>query len=207
MTGSNVKLGAQTLTIGGDNTSTTFSGLVLGTGSLIKTGAGTFTILGNNTYTGGTSFNAGILAVNSDTNLGLGTLSFNGGTLEALAAGGGITSAKAVTLNAGGGTFLADTGEHSKRWPLGAVIEPALKAAWEHEYKYSALPITAGFAAVPGPSATFFGPSEGHDSAVISAGITAQWTPTIATYVNYDGQVGRDRYDSNAVTGGVRITF
>jgi uncharacterized protein YhjY with autotransporter beta-barrel domain len=27
------------------------------------------------------------------------------------------------------------------------------------------------------------------------------------TYVNYDGQLGRNRYDSNAVTGGVRISF
>jgi hypothetical protein len=35
----------------------------------------------------------------------------------------------------------------------------------------------------PAPSATFFGPSEGHNSAIISAGITAQWTPKIATYV------------------------
>jgi hypothetical protein len=25
--------------------------------------------------------------------------------------------------------------------------------------------------------------------------------------VNYDGQLGRENYDSNAVTGGVRISF
>jgi outer membrane autotransporter protein len=96
----------------------------------------------------------------------------------------------------------------SFHWQIGKIlVEPAIKAAWEHEYKYSALPITAGFAAIPGPAATFFGPSEGHDSAVVSAGITVQLTPAIATYLNYDGQLGRDRYDSNAVTGGVRITF
>ncbi len=88
-----------------------------------------------------------------------------------------------------------------------SLVEPSLKAAWEHEYKYSALPITASFAGIPGPSATFLGPREGHDSAVVSAGITVQWTPTLATYVNYDGQLGRERYGSNAITGGVRITF
>jgi outer membrane autotransporter protein len=94
------------------------------------------------------------------------------------------------------------------QWQVGKIlIEPSLKAAWEHEYKYSALPITAGFAGVPGPSATFFGPAEGHDSAVISAGLSAQVTSTITVYVNYDGQLGRDNYDSNAVTGGVRISF
>jgi outer membrane autotransporter protein len=94
------------------------------------------------------------------------------------------------------------------QWQIGKiVVEPSLKAAWEHEYKYSALPITAGFAGIPGPSATFFGPSEGHDSAVVSAGVSVQLTPAISTYVNYDGQLGRDNYDSNAVTGGVRISF
>jgi outer membrane autotransporter protein len=93
-------------------------------------------------------------------------------------------------------------------WQIGkVVVEPSLRAAWEHEYKYSDLPITAGFAGIPGPSATFFGPSEGHDSAIVSAGVSVQWTPTIEAYVNYDGQLGRDRYDSNAVTGGVRISF
>jgi autotransporter-associated beta strand protein len=51
--GSNVTLGTQTLTTGGDNTSTTFSGLISGQGSLVKNGAGTFTILGTNTYSGG----------------------------------------------------------------------------------------------------------------------------------------------------------
>ena len=94
------------------------------------------------------------------------------------------------------------------QWQIGKIVlEPSLRTAWEHEYKYSALPITAGFAEIPGPSATFFGPSEGHDSAVVSAGVSAQWTPAISTYIDYDGQLGRDNYDSNAVTGGVRITF
>jgi hypothetical protein len=40
-----------------------------------------------------------------------------------------------------------------------------------------------------------------------SAGVSVQWTPAISTYVNYDGQLGRDRYDSNAVIGGIRISF
>jgi outer membrane autotransporter protein len=94
------------------------------------------------------------------------------------------------------------------QWQIGKIIvEPSLKAAWEHEYKYSALPVTAGFAGIPGPSATFFGPSEGHDSAVVSAGVSVQATPAITTYVNYDGQLGRGNYDSNAVTGGFRISF
>src|ERR1700731_1828761 len=62
---------------------------------------------GERTLTGG------VLAVSSDGNLGTGPLSFDGGTLQALATGGGITSTKAITLNGGGGTFLADTGTTS----------------------------------------------------------------------------------------------
>jgi len=93
-------------------------------------------------------------------------------------------------------------------WPVGKlVVTPSLRAGWEHEYKYSALPITAGFAGIPGPSATFFGPNEGHDSAIVSAGVSVQVTPSIVTYLNYDGQLGRENYNSNAVTGGVRISF
>ena len=94
------------------------------------------------------------------------------------------------------------------QWQIGkVVVEPSLRATWEHEYKYSALPITAGFAGVPRSSGTFFGSSEGHDSAVVDAGVTVQWTLTLSTYLNYDGQLGRDHYNSNAVTGGVKITF
>jgi outer membrane autotransporter protein len=96
----------------------------------------------------------------------------------------------------------------SYQWQAGSVqVEPFLKATWEHEFKYSMLPITAGFAGVSGPSATFLGPSEGHDSAVVDAGISVSWTKSVSTYVSYDGLLGRDRYDSNGVGGGIRISF
>ncbi|MBV9874013.1 MAG: autotransporter domain-containing protein [Verrucomicrobia bacterium] len=87
------------------------------------------------------------------------------------------------------------------------VLVPFIKATWEHEFKYSALPITAGLADFPGPNETFFGPAEGHNSAVISAGLSIQWTPFISTYVSYDGQLGRGHYNSNAVSGGVRMSW
>ena len=94
------------------------------------------------------------------------------------------------------------------QWQIGKIsVEPSLKAAWEHEYKYSALPITAGFAGIPGPSATFFGPNEGHDSAVVSAGVSAQLTPAIRPMSTTTDSLGVNNYDSNAVTGGVRISF
>lgn len=57
---------AQTLTVGSDNTSTTYAGIIqngTGTVSLIKNGTGTLTLSGTNTYTGATTINAGILSV------------------------------------------------------------------------------------------------------------------------------------------------
>ncbi|MBV8588055.1 MAG: autotransporter domain-containing protein [Verrucomicrobia bacterium] len=78
---------------------------------------------------------------------------------------------------------------------------------WEHEFRYSALPITAGFADITGPSATFVGPAEGHESAAVDTGVSVSWTPTISTYVSYSGLLGRDRYGSNAINGGIRIRF
>jgi len=96
----------------------------------------------------------------------------------------------------------------SYQWQAGSVhVEPFLKATWEHEFKYSTLPITAGFADVSGPSATFLGPAEGHDSAVVDAGISVSWTKSISTYVSYNGLLGRDRYNSNGLSGGIRISF
>jgi len=59
-----------------------------GTGavSLRKTGAGIWTVSGSNTYTGGTELNAGTLSLGSAGAIGSsGTISFNGGTLQATA--------------------------------------------------------------------------------------------------------------------------
>jgi fibronectin-binding autotransporter adhesin len=61
----NMALGAATLTIGGDNSSTTFSGVISGTGSFAKSGTGTLTLSGANTYSGGTTVNAGTLSGNT----------------------------------------------------------------------------------------------------------------------------------------------
>ena len=61
----NVTLGSATLTAGGDNTSTTFSGVISGGGGLAKTGTGTVTLTGANSYSGGTTVSAGTLQGNT----------------------------------------------------------------------------------------------------------------------------------------------
>jgi autotransporter-associated beta strand protein len=108
-----VFLGSNNLAVGGNNLSTTFSGVIqdggfaAGTGgSLTKTGSGTLTLSGANTYTGGTTINAGMLAISADNNLGANTggLTFNGGTLQ-FGASFDLANSRTITLNAGGGTF------------------------------------------------------------------------------------------------------
>jgi autotransporter-associated beta strand protein len=66
----NVFLGAQTLTVGSNDLSTTFSGVMQdggqngGTGGLLtKIGSGTLDLSGANTYTGNTNVNGGVLQV------------------------------------------------------------------------------------------------------------------------------------------------
>lgn len=105
---------AGSLTTGGNNASTTFSGVISEfgpVGSLVKAGTGTFTLAGANTYTGATNINAGALVAANATALGTAA---NGTTV---AAGASLTianvaiGAEAVTLN--GGTALTGTGTAS----------------------------------------------------------------------------------------------
>ena len=87
-----------------------------------------------------------------------------------------------------------------------AVI-PQLKLAWEHEYLYSSLPLSVTAPALGGATATFHGPSTGHDSLVINAGAEFQLNPRMAITISYDGQLARDHYYSNAVTGTFSFSF
>jgi autotransporter-associated beta strand protein len=59
----NTASAAVALSVGNNNNSTTFSGILQGAGSLTKIGSGTLTVTGNNAYSGGTSINAGSLIV------------------------------------------------------------------------------------------------------------------------------------------------
>ena len=96
----------------------------------------------------------------------------------------------------------------SYTWKAGKVqLRPSLRASWQHEYFYSALPIDAQFASGAGSVFTVNGPAEGHDSALIDAGLDVQWTPMIGTYFGYNGQVGRSNYDSHAVICSVHVDF
>jgi autotransporter-associated beta strand protein len=62
----NISMATGSLTVGADNSSSTFSGVLSGAGGLTKVGNGTFTLARPNSYSGATSILAGTLAQGVD---------------------------------------------------------------------------------------------------------------------------------------------
>lgn len=101
-------LSTTVLTLGGDNTSTTYAGQISGAGGVTKVGSGNFTLSNSNFYTGNTTINAGILTqgtanaipaasnliIASNASLGIGYDE----TLSGLSGNGNINISNNVTL-------------------------------------------------------------------------------------------------------------
>jgi autotransporter-associated beta strand protein len=86
-----VAIGGKTLTIGANNLSTTFSGVIQNqghqpgsgalAGSLVKTGTGTLILSGTDTYTGTTTVDGGVLSVNGSIASSSSLIVNSGGTI------------------------------------------------------------------------------------------------------------------------------
>jgi autotransporter-associated beta strand protein len=130
----NTGAAAATLTTGGDNTSTTFSGAIIDDAptGLTKIGNGTLTLTGANTYSGATSVDAGTLqggAVNT----------FSGASAFTVAGGafldlnglnqviGSLAGAGTVT-NAGGATATLTTGADNTSTAFSGIIQNGASA-------------------------------------------------------------------------------
>jgi autotransporter-associated beta strand protein len=103
-----VYLGSGTLTVGGNNASTVYSGTIAdndGTGNdfptggnLVKIGTGTLTLSGNNIYTGSTTIDNGTLQSGANYGLPITDLILNGGAFDL---NGTIEEVNTVTNNGG----------------------------------------------------------------------------------------------------------
>jgi fibronectin-binding autotransporter adhesin len=108
---------AVALTIGNNNSTNTFSGVLSGTGSLIKIGTGNQTLSGINTYTGVTTITAGTLTINGST---VAASAVGVGTAGTLAGSGTIGGNTTVTgngiINLTGGTISGTLGITGGNW-------------------------------------------------------------------------------------------
>jgi uncharacterized delta-60 repeat protein len=109
-----IALGSGSLTTGGDNSSTSFSGVLSGAGGVTKEGTGVFTVTGSgtNSFSGDTTISAGTLAVNaSHPNSPIyihpnGTLAGTGTVFQVTALGGQVAPGQSPgVLDVGGITF------------------------------------------------------------------------------------------------------
>ncbi len=96
----------------------------------------------------------------------------------------------------------------SNDWRVGRVlIKPETRAAWQHESGDGAYDLTSSLANGAGGAFNVNGPQIGRDAALIGAGFAIQWSDRLSTYLYYDGQIGRSNYDSQSITGGMRMAY
>jgi T5SS/PEP-CTERM-associated repeat protein len=110
---SNSASAAVALSVGNNNTNTTFSGALKGGGSLTKIGTGTLDLTGSNTFRGATTVSAGVLAAGAGNALSASSaLTISGGTLDASGFANTVASLNVISggLNLGLGNTLTSTG-------------------------------------------------------------------------------------------------
>lgn len=96
------------LTVGGNGSSGTYSGVLSGTGSFIKAGAGTLILENANTYTGATGMNAagGVLELSNTGKIATTALNI-GATTRFIVNGGDFTSSALSTIDSRGFTITS----------------------------------------------------------------------------------------------------
>ncbi len=88
----------------------------------------------------------------------------------------------------------------------GLTVVPEVRAAWRHDFGDTSYAVDSNFVGCD-DTFTVHGPYIGRDSAVVDIGLTAYCTQQLSAYIFYQGQFGRDNYNNNAISGGMRFAF
>jgi fibronectin-binding autotransporter adhesin len=75
-----------------------------------------------------------------------------------------------------------------------------------HEFADTARPLTAAFAAAPGPQFTVWGATPQRDSVVIGFSAATKIADNTSLFVSYDGEVGGGT-NNHALRAGFRLTW
>ncbi len=89
----------------------------------------------------------------------------------------------------------------------GCTIRPEVRVGWQHEYLDRTRPTDARLSDGAGGVFRVEGPNVGRDSIVVNASVALVLHESFSTYAAYDGELGRERYQSHTVSAGVRFGF
>ena len=88
----------------------------------------------------------------------------------------------------------------------GRPLDIGLRLGWMHEFADTARPMTAAFAANPGPQFTVWGATPTRDSALIGFSAATNIADRTSLFVSYDGELGGGT-DNHQIRAGFRITW
>jgi fibronectin-binding autotransporter adhesin len=211
VSGSTVALGANTLTFG-DATNQTFGGVISGTGGILKQGAGTQTLTASNIYTGGTTINAGTLALSGAGSLGAaGALNLAGAGAVFDISGatsnrtiGGLTGAagSVVTLGANTLTF----GDATNRVFAGSIGGTGgIVKQGTGRQTLSGPSSYSGTTTVAAGELRVDGVLTGPGTVTVSAGATLSGTGSIAAAVTVDGTLSAGHSPGTLTVGSLTL--
>jgi fibronectin-binding autotransporter adhesin len=125
LTGSrNLALGSGAVSIGNNNLSTTYDGVLSGTGSLTKIGNGTLTLSNTNNYSGATAINGGTLAFGTSNVLPASAMIIGNAILDAATFTDTVGTLKVsggAKINLGAGAALVFSNSSAVNWTGGSL--------------------------------------------------------------------------------------
>ncbi|HSI14659.1 MAG TPA: autotransporter outer membrane beta-barrel domain-containing protein, partial [Chthoniobacter sp.] len=87
------------------------------------------------------------------------------------------------------------------------LVRPEMTLAWQHEYGDRSVTIDSALASGAGDAFSVSDTEIGRDSLLFGAGVAVLWNPRTSTYLYYDADLLKKEYNSQSVSGGLRLNF